>query len=51
MVLKTHPDGGTIAQAIGSLKTIASGRNKATAGPRRFLIVALKDDSKKVVLR
>jgi YVTN family beta-propeller protein len=51
-VLKTNPDGAGIVQAVGPLKTLASGNGAAPAGPaRRFLIVTELSDSSRVVLR
>lgn len=48
MVLKANPDGGAVAQAIGPLKTVASGDQTA---PRRFLIVTEMGNQSRVVLR
>lgn len=51
-ILKTNPDGGGIVQAIGPLKTLASGAGSAAGAPaRRFLIVTDLKDASKVVLR
>ena len=47
-VLKTNPDGAGIVQAIGPMKTLASGATSASM--RRFLIVTARDDSSQVVL-
>jgi YVTN family beta-propeller protein len=51
-ILQTNPDGAGIAQAIGPLKTLASG----AAGPmdvssHRFLIVSEPEDPSHIVLR
>jgi len=50
-VIKTNPDGGGIAQAIGPLKTLAAGDAAAPASSRRFLIVTELRDPSRVVLR
>jgi YVTN family beta-propeller protein len=51
-VLTTNPDGAGIVQAIGPLKTLASGPGAATGVPsRRFLLVTERKDSSQVVLR
>jgi YVTN family beta-propeller protein len=51
-VLKTNPDGAGSAQAIGPLKTLASGSEAGSGAPsRRFLIVTELNDPSKVVLQ
>lgn len=51
-VLKTNPDGAGIVQAVGPLKTLASGFTAhADVPPRRFLIVSELKDATRVVLR
>jgi len=51
-VLKTNPDGAGIVQAIGPLKTLASGMQGAS-GPsaQRFLIVTDLKDPSQIVMR
>jgi len=51
-VLKTNPDGAGSVQAIGPLKSLASGTGAAASVPlRRFLIVSELHDPAQVVLR
>jgi hypothetical protein len=50
-VVKTNPDGGGIVQAIGPLKTLATGDSSAPTSSRRFLIVTDLKDASQVVLR
>jgi len=49
---KANPDGGAIVQTVGPLKELARiGSDSSEASPRRFLIVAEADDSRRVLLR
>jgi YVTN family beta-propeller protein len=51
-VLKTNPDGAGIVQAIGPLKTLASGDAVGSVGQsQRFLVVTDIKDASQVVLR
>jgi hypothetical protein len=51
-VLKTNPDGAGIVQAIGPLKTLASGDAVVSVGQsQRFLVVTDIKDASRVVLR